>query len=124
MAAASPSFPIHLAPLDITSRHMLPWSVYTSRVDPDFGPFPSTPASSSMLAPLPFFTSAFLSHTKKIMARYGKDGMELHDPLAVWFALEWAAAQAGQAQNGQDGQGSSKMPSAWAIEKREFVVER
>ena len=124
MAAASPSFSIYLAPLDVTSRHLLPWSVYASRVDADFGPFPSKPASSSKLAPLPFFTSAFLSHTKKIMTRYGKDGMELHDPLAVWFALEWAAAQAGQAQNGQDGRVLSELPSGWAVEKREFVVER
>lgn len=44
------------------------------------------------------------------MQSFGKDGMELHDPTAVWFAMENKIGK--------------PLAQGWKIEKREFVVER
>lgn len=39
-------------------------------------------------APLTHFTSAFLERAREMMLKYGKDALELHDPTAVWCAIE------------------------------------
>jgi inosine-uridine nucleoside N-ribohydrolase len=100
------TLPIYLAPLDITTQHTMLWSDYTKLVDSSF-PDGEPPSS---LAPLPFFTSAFLRHTVQIMKRYGKSAMELHDPLSVWFALE--AAKGNMTTGG------------WETQRHDFAVER
>lgn len=44
------------------------------------------------------------------MESFGKDGMELHDPTAVWFAMENKPGR--------------RLAEGWKTQKREFVVER
>lgn len=44
------------------------------------------------------------------MESFGKDGMELHDPTAVWFAMENKIGKT--------------LADGWKTQKREFVVER
>ncbi|TFK75357.1 nucleoside hydrolase [Pluteus cervinus] len=76
-----------LLPLDITTPHELPFPVYRDRIDPSFQ---STAVPSTELGkqPLVHFTSSFLERTREIMLQFGKDAMELHDVVAVWFAME------------------------------------
>lgn len=76
-----------LLPLDITSTHLLPFSSYTTHIDPAFAiDRPSIPAAKT---PVTHFTSAFLRRTRSVMRAYGKDAMELHDIAAVWAAIAY-----------------------------------
>jgi len=76
-----------LLPLDITTPHELPFPLYHSKVDPNFGS-PTNPSIASHKSPLAHFTSSFLERTREIMLQFGKDAMELHDVVAVWCAIE------------------------------------
>lgn len=62
-----------ILPLDITCKHRLSWARYTKLVDPTFGQ-----GIKQGKTPLTAFTSAFLEGTKRIMASFGLDYMELH----------------------------------------------
>lgn len=47
------------------------------------------------------------------MRRYGKEGMELHDPLAVFFAMQHAGRT-----------DTSKLAPGWEVTRRDFVIEQ
>ncbi|CAD6577837.1 MAG: hypothetical protein CYPHOPRED_000385 [Cyphobasidiales sp. Tagirdzhanova-0007] len=116
----SSSLPIYLLPLDVTSTHLLPWSQYTSFVDPSF----PSPAPASSLSPLTRFTSSFLRHTQEVMAQYGKSAMELHDPLAVYLAMHYTPSpSASGSTTSSAGPNLVQLTDEWHVEKREFVVE-
>jgi hypothetical protein len=76
-----------LLPLDITTPHELPFTVYKAKVDPAFDTS-SSPSVVSDKSPLTHFTSAFLEKTREVMLQFGKDAIELHDITAVWCAIE------------------------------------
>jgi hypothetical protein len=81
-----PMYSFILLPLDITTLHEIPFPLYKQRVDPAFESTlkPSIPSDKP---PLHHFTSSFLERTREVMCEFGKDAMELHDPVAVWFAI-------------------------------------
>jgi len=105
-----------LVPLDVTTPHELPFPIYKTEVDPEFEntSFPSVPANK---LPLVHFTSAFFERTREIMLSFGKDAMELHDPVAVWFVIE---NPLGKESVGQ----SPALKPGWRATRRQFQVER
>jgi len=105
-----------LVPLDVTTLHELPFSVYKAEVDPEFVDTgsPSNPAEK---LPLLHFTSAFLERTREVMLYFGKDVLELHDPVAVWFAIE---NPPGKESAGQP----PVLNHGWRATRRQFQVER
>lgn len=105
-----------LVPLDVTTPHEMPFPLYKAEVDPEFEntSFPSTPMNKP---PLSHFTSAFLERTREVMLDFGKDAMELHDPVAVWFAIE---NPPGMESAGQ----SPVLQQGWRTVRRQFQVER
>ena len=111
MFEATPPLPIYLAPLDITTGHALKWDAYRKRVEQDFLP---DNRPSDALSPLNRFTGAFLRHVARVMHRYGKEAMELHDPLSVYFAMCHPPTR----------DGKITLQNGWEVKRRDFVVER
>lgn len=105
-----------LLPLDITTSHQLTFARYTAAVDPRFAST-ADPSRAEDKPPLHHFTSAFLERTREIMRAYGTDGMELHDPTAIWCAIENPPSlhEVGPTPLLRDG---------WYAERRKFQVER
>ncbi|KAF8621538.1 hypothetical protein AX15_007710 [Amanita polypyramis BW_CC] len=98
-----------LLTLDITSDHELPFPLYQRLVDPTFSTS-IQPSIQKDKAPLTHFTSSFLERTREVMAQFGKDGMELHDIVIIWCAI----------QNLPD----MPLSRGWATNQRKFDVER
>ncbi len=95
-----------MCPLDITTPHSIPFSELIQDE--------STPPSSRSGTPLRKFTTAMLGRVRGVMKSFGlPDSMEMHDPLAVWYALTHAPGMALDQE--QDG---------WRTVKRVFKVER
>ncbi|KAF8160940.1 Inosine/uridine-preferring nucleoside hydrolase domain-containing protein [Crassisporium funariophilum] len=76
-----------MLPLDVTTPHELPFTVYKEVVDHAFQNT-SRPSVQSSKPPVTHFTSSFFERTREIMLQFGKDAMELHDIVAVWCAIE------------------------------------
>jgi hypothetical protein len=98
-----------LLPLDITSTHLLPFSTYTTHIDPAFAT--DTPSIPTAKKPLTHFTSAFLRRARSVMRAYGRDAMELHDIAAVWAAIAHPPGLEGSAPG-------------WTARRRSFLMER
>jgi inosine-uridine nucleoside N-ribohydrolase len=106
-----------MAPLDITTPHTIP---FLDLIHPDYIPNPDgslptpTPTTdASAPGPLKSFVSAMLVRVRGLQAAFGSaDAMEMHDPLATWYAIAHASLPLGQTADG------------WAVEQREFKVER
>ena len=105
-----------LLPLDVTTPHELPFPAYKTEVDPEFESTRS-PSISAAKPPLLHFTSAFLERARESMLSFGKDALELHDPVAVWFAIE---NPPGKESTGQ----SPVLKHGWRTTRRQFQVER
>ena len=104
-----------LLPLDITTEHELPFPFYIQHVDKDFPPpTPEPPVPQAGRTAIVYFTSAFLSRTREVMLKFGKDVMELHDIAAVWYAIE----------NPPNPTEPLKQTQGWQIVRREFEIER
>jgi hypothetical protein len=107
-----------LAPLDLTTSHELPFSVYKEKVDLSLES-PTAPSVGTSGKPhLTHFTSAFLERTRGIMLGFGKDVMELHDIVAVWCAIENPPVISEQ------GNGMPTLQKGWKVLKRVFDIER
>lgn len=118
-AIPNQGFPLErfiLVPLDVTTLHELPFSVYKVQVDPEFEDT-SSPSNPATKSPLVHFTSAFLERTREVMLSFGKDLMELHDPLAVWLAIE---NPPGKESAGQ----APVLRHGWRTTRRRLQVER
>lgn len=100
-----------LLPLDITTAHELPFPTYKERVDPHFQ------TSGSSAAPVPHFTSSFLTHTREIMLRFGKDAMELHDIVAIWCAIAFPPFP-------DDSSMHETSVTGWKAVRKTFDIER
>ena len=98
-----------LLSLDITTNHELPFPLYQQLVDPAFSSS-FQPSIQSGKAPLHHFTSSFLERTREIMVEFGKDGMEMHDVVAVWCAIENPP--------------NEPLKTGWIVSRRKFDVER
>ena len=99
-------------PLDITTVHTTAFDHYRVAVDPAFSGHTDRPSKSSDKSPLVHFTSAFLERTAMVMAGFGSDVMELHDPCALWCAI------ANPPSTG------AALADGWRTERRPFDVER
>ncbi|CAK9779658.1 nucleoside hydrolase [Cutaneotrichosporon oleaginosum] len=94
LAAKAGEFSFVFAPLDITARHTVPF--------PDLLHEGGTPLEA--------FTTAFLLRVRGLQKRFGlPDAMEMHDPVAVWYAVENAPGTTS---------------AEWEVTGREFGVER
>lgn len=109
-----------LLPLDITTPHQLPFPVYQSCVDPTFSASAQSGAQAAGRSPLVYFTSAFFERTREVMLSFGNDGMELHDIVAVWCAIQNPPPPEGQTSK----VGLPKMGQGWKVVQRVFDVER
>jgi len=103
-----------MLPLDITTPHELSFPLYRDIVDPTFSDT-STPSRPFNKTPLVHFTSSFLEKTRENMLQFGKDGMELHDIVAVWCAIENPPFQDHEAMTSANG---------WKAHARIFDIER
>ncbi|THV06747.1 nucleoside hydrolase [Dendrothele bispora CBS 962.96] len=99
-----------MLPLDITTPHELPFPAYKASVDSAFESA-ARPSSASDKSPLTHFTSSFLEQTRVIMLQFGKDAMELHDIVAMWFALSNPPRK-------------NTLNFGWKVSKRVFDIER
>ena len=104
-----PPASVLLLPLDITTSHLLPFSGYTTHIDPSFAA--DRPSVSTDKPPLSHFTSAFLRRTRSVMRTFGRDAMELHDIAAVWAAIAHPPRLEGPAPG-------------WNFRRRKFLIER
>lgn len=108
-AVEAKAFNLTMCPLDITTPHTVAFDKLIHKVD----------TQTSQLTPLQEFTSAMLVRVRGLMKSFGlDDAMEMHDPLAVWYAL--ATSGCGQLdallnENGWQG---------WTAQRRVFRVER
>lgn len=103
---------VFILPLDLTGSHVLPFSEYKEHVDPAFENA-SNPSQIEGKTPLVHFTSSVLELTREIMLGFGIDGMELHDPVAMWCAISNPLVP------NQD-----SLQHGWGVHKRMFQVER
>ncbi|KAI0344690.1 nucleoside hydrolase [Trametopsis cervina] len=104
-----------LLPLDITTPHELPFPFYVEHVDKDFTDT-KNPSLPTLKSPLVHFTSSFLERTREVMLSFGKDAMELHDIVAVWYALENPPSPTSS--------GINSLTDGWKAVMRHFQVER
>ncbi|BEJ10987.1 hypothetical protein CspHIS471_0104090 [Cutaneotrichosporon sp. HIS471] len=96
IAAKAGEFTFVFAPLDVTTHHTVP--------------FCDLLHEGEGRTPLESFTTAFLHRVRGLQARFGlPDAMEMHDPVAVWYAIENAPKVVGK---------------GWAVTGREFGIER
>jgi hypothetical protein len=107
-----PSLPLdrsYIFPLDLTCSHEFSFALYISTVDPDFESTqrPSKPEGKS---PLVHFTSSFLERAREVMIQFGKDAVELHDIIPVWYLICYA--------------NEGGAPRGWKYVTRRFEVER
>ncbi|KAK7472934.1 hypothetical protein VKT23_001039 [Stygiomarasmius scandens] len=109
-ASGFPLDRFYMLPLDITTPHELPFPVYKTKVDPAFESA-AKPSLALDKSPLAHFTSSFLEQTRVVMLQFGKDAMELHDIVAVWFAVSNPSQE-------------DALSSGWKVSKRIFDVER
>ncbi|KAI0812525.1 nucleoside hydrolase [Irpex lacteus] len=109
-----------LIPLDITTPHELPFPFYNKHVDPHCIDT-KNPSLPSLKTPLVHFTSAFLERTREVMLSFGKDAMELHDIVAVWFATQNPPSRSRSAAVSA---GPYSLREHWAAIPRHFQVER
>ena len=103
-----------MAPLDITTPHQIP---FDDLIHPDFMPLADgtlpAPSTTDVPGPLKSFVSAMLVRVRGLQASFGlDDAMEMHDPVAVWYAL----AHAGKAP--------LDMADEWELQDRDFKIER
>ncbi|WVQ82058.1 hypothetical protein IAT38_004186 [Cryptococcus sp. DSM 104549] len=103
-----------MAPLDITTPHAIPFYdlIHPSVVPiPDAtGVVPTKPAPT----PLEAFISAMLVRVRGLQASFGlPDSMEMHDPVAVWYAIAHASGKRG-----------SPPAAGWELRQRDFQIER
>lgn len=105
-----------ILPLDITTKHMLFFPLYTDTIDKGFHPQNHSIAEDK--SPMRHFTSAFLQRTRRVMNERGKDAMEMHDVTAVWAAVANPPVQdaTDEAEFG--------LADGWKVVRRKFVIER
>ncbi|WWC90885.1 uncharacterized protein L201_005822 [Kwoniella dendrophila CBS 6074] len=111
------SFELILAPLDITTPHSIPFS---DLIHPSIVSIPDKngliPKESKNAGPLEIFISSMLIRVRGLQASFGlRDSMEMHDPLAIWFALSHASRKRNTEALKEEG---------WELKQRDFQIER
>ncbi|KAI0683230.1 nucleoside hydrolase [Cytidiella melzeri] len=110
-----------LIPLDITTPHELPFPFYNQHIDPHFIDT-RHPSIQTLKSPLVHFTSAFLERTREVMVSFGKDAMELHDIVVVWFATQNPPSPPSESREKKGF--TYPLKENWNAVPRHFQVER
>ncbi|WVF72631.1 hypothetical protein IAT40_007449 [Kwoniella sp. CBS 6097] len=109
-------FELILAPLDITTPHAIPFS---DLIHPTVMQIPDSNGNIPQRGeptPLETFVSAMLVRVRGLQASFGlPDSMEMHDPVAVWYALAHAEKKRADTLESAEG---------WQLTQREFKIER
>jgi len=105
------SFKFVLVPLDITSLHIIPFNRMIGTVNAPPNSIPDTTVSIEASKDIPNFLEALLGRPRKTLHDLGlPDAMEMHDPLAAWYAI------------------CAALPSnpglGWLVYKKKFAIER
>ncbi|KAJ9095309.1 hypothetical protein QFC21_005675 [Naganishia friedmannii] len=116
-------FRLVMAPLDITTPHTIPFRqlIHTADVNGNGnGDAAATRGKGrgkgEELTPLREFTSAMLVRVRGLMQSFGlPDEMEMHDPVAVWYAIENPTMTTTTA--GAEGRGWKTVPRVFAVER-------
>ncbi|BGP13042.1 hypothetical protein JCM10213_000953 [Rhodosporidiobolus nylandii] len=111
---------LFIFPLDTTTYLTLPFELYRRVVDRAFADTkaPSRPEGKTPLAHL---TSSFLEGTKEVMASFGGDAMELHDPAVVYALIDWT--RSGKKVPAQEGVEEGEFADGWGWKQAAFEVE-
>ena len=113
-ACKSGAFRLVMAPLDITTPHMVPFYrlLHPNFIPLEDGSLPK-PIPGSTPSPLREFITHMLIRVRGLQKSFGlPDAMEMHDPLAVWYAVAHASLPDG------------KLAEGWKVTPRDFKVER
>lgn len=103
-------FPLVMAPLDITTPHQIP---FTDLIHPSITGEGEVTAEPT---PIEAFIGSMLVRVRGLQASFGlPDAMEMHDPVAVWYAIENAALPA---------IGVDAPAEGFTLRQRDFQVER
>jgi inosine-uridine nucleoside N-ribohydrolase len=102
------AFKLIMAPLDITSPHTVPFDdLIVTKPEDDV----AKQDKNGVPGPLRVFISSFLHRVRGLQASFGApDAMEMHDPLAIWYAIDNADLPTGS--------------NGWETEQRDFKIER
>ncbi|KAF9518893.1 hypothetical protein BS47DRAFT_1413108 [Hydnum rufescens UP504] len=123
-----------LVPLDITSRHTIPFSSLirgpSLSISGTLAPEPNpTEMQPSILRD---FTDAILARPREVLASLGLTGdvFEMHDPVAAYFVIDHARSSSELGLEGTSGGSNSDERPCWALRPgwettiRRFVIER
>ncbi|KAK8854931.1 hypothetical protein IAR55_003670 [Kwoniella newhampshirensis] len=117
-AVKSGQIELIMAPLDITTPHMIP---FFDLIHPSVIPIPNESGEVTAKpdpTPLESFVSAMLVRVRGLQASFGlPDAMEMHDPVAVWYAI---ANPPGGRTRGE----APVLGQGWELKQREFLIER
>ncbi|KAJ9112666.1 hypothetical protein QFC22_006168 [Naganishia vaughanmartiniae] len=105
-------FRLVMAPLDITTPHTIHFDqlIHTATARENGNGNGETAGEGKELTPLREFTSAMLVRVRGLMQSFGlPDEMEMHDPVAVWYAIENPI--------GAEGEGWKTVPRVFAVER-------
>jgi inosine-uridine nucleoside N-ribohydrolase len=119
-SSSAPHFPLDrfvLCPLDLTTKHGLSMGTYAERIDPLFKNS-TTPSEEGSKPAIHHFTSSVLERTKDVLEQLGIYDLHLHDPLAVWCAIENPPVKE------EKGDGMPVMQKGWECTPRMFDIER
>jgi inosine-uridine nucleoside N-ribohydrolase len=111
-------FQMIMAPLDITTPHQIP---FDDLIHPDLMPDSDgkLPEPTGTIAPLRSFVSSMLVRVRGLQASFGlPDAMEMHDPVAVWYAV--AQASLNSASRNEE----PILAPGWVLQQRDFQIER
>ena len=78
-------------------------------------------------SPLRAFVSAMLLRVRDLQASFGlPDAMEMHDPVAAWYAIADASSPAlsSLSSASRSARGPPRCPPGWSLQQRDFKVER
>lgn len=136
-AVKAGAFPCVMAPLDITTPHDVPFtdlihpSIIRKAAESTSSPSDTaSPATADAVAdaaaptPLEGFIGNMLLRVRGLQASFGlPDAMEMHDPVAVWYAVQNADLPAiGTAQ--AQGASTQSEENGFTLQQRDFKIER
>lgn len=104
-------FPLSMAPLDLTTPHTIDFDKLVHDLE--------VPDRKSPVTPLQEFTTAMLIRVRGLMKAFQlEDAMEMHDPVAVWYAIS-SGVTTEDPINGVLGE-----QDGWDVQHRLFKIER
>ena len=145
-AVKAGEFPMVMAPLDITTPHDVPFTDLihpaiirkaasasaspSDQVDPEVS---TAVADEVAPTPLEAFIGSMLLRVRGLQASFGlPDAMEMHDPVAVWYAVQNATlprigtlpSTSSSSTGAGAAAGTESESNGFTLQTREFKIER